>query len=439
MVFHGIHPQPNPFDGIDTVSGISDTVSGSEGGPSQKGTKMALTDVKLRNAKPKTKPYKLADGGGLYVLVTPKGTKSWRYDYRLATTRKTMVLGTYPEVSLLDARKKHLDLKSLVIRGIDPAKPDSAQGSGKPTFLEVAEKYIQERLIGQDRAKVTIEKNEYFLYTVAKCLHKTPIDQLQSAQILALLKELEGRGQIETAHRLRTTIGSVCRYAISQLWSTYDPVQPLRGSIRRKKVKSQAAITDEKEFGELLRLIWSDERRFGSPVITAAPKLSALCYPRPGELRMARWSDIDLAERVWTIPEYATKMRRAHDIPLSLQAYEILLELRKHSGKYEWVFPQILDPTKPISENAVNQGLRRLGVFGDRHVAHGFRSSASTILNDRGFDERVVEVSLAHIDPSQTRRAYNRALYWDQRSSLLKNGLTSAITCGPGTTGPPAG
>lgn len=377
-----------------------------------------LTDKTIKGAATKEKPYKLADTEQMYLLVHPNGSKYFRMDYHFGGRRKTKALGVYPTTSLLAARQARDEAKEVLKNGRDPNEKNVESVEVADSFGAIADEYVRERLIESDppKAQVTIDKNKYLIENLAKPIRDTPIRDLTAADILKLIKGLEANGQIETAHRLRTTIGSVCRYAISQLKLDADPTGALRGSLKPRNAKSQPSITDERKFGQMLQLI---DRRIGQPQITAALKLMALCYPRPVECRTAKWEDVDLVERVWHIPEYVTKKRRAHDIPLSKQAVAVFKEIRKLTGNGELVFPSH-NPKTPISENAMNQALRRMGISGDEHVSHGFRASASTILNNRGFDMRVIEVSLAHIDPHQTRRAYNRAEYWDQRVEMAQ-------------------
>jgi integrase len=376
-----------------------------------------LTDKAIKSASVRDRPYKIADTEQMYLLVHTNGSKYFRMDYQFGGKRKTKALGKYPDITLIAARQLRDEAKEALRGGIDPNRKEEESVEVVDTFGTIADTYVKERLVEAKppKAQVTIDKNKYLLEKLCGPIRETPIKELTAAAILTLLKTLEHNNQIETAHRLRTTIGSVCRFAISQLKLEHDPTSALRNSLRPRNAEPQAAITEETKFGQMLQLI---DKRLGQPQVTLALKLMVLCYPRPVECRTAKWEDVDLVGKVWHIPEYATKMRRPHDIPLSRQAIEIFRQLRALT-KGELVFPSH-NPQKPISENAMNQALRRMGITGEEHCSHGFRASASTILNDRKFDERVIEISLSHLDPSQTRRAYNRALYWEERVDMAQ-------------------
>lgn len=385
---------------------------------------MALTDLKLRKAKGRDKPYKIADGGGLYVLIQPTGAVYWRYDYKMSDKRKTMALGIYPDVSLERAREKHKAARTLVADGTDPIERAKEEEATKAvaesnTFGKVALEYI-DHLRALGRAEATITKNTWLLTDLAAQLGKKPITKIKAGDILPVLKKVEVRGNRDSAHTLRATIGSVFRFAISQpsMNLTHDPTWALRGSLLPVEEGNFAAITEERPFGGLLRAV--DE--YDSIIMRSALQIMALCFPRPGELRKSEWSHFDLDGNmaVWTIPAHLAKMRREHDIPLSWQARDILKRLKLITGDGKYAFPSLRSRKKIISENGLNAALRRMGFTKLEHTAHGFRASASTILNGRKFDHDVIERALAHLEPNKVRRAYNRYEYWDERIELAQ-------------------
>jgi integrase len=252
---------------------------------------------------------------------------------------------------------------------------------------------------------------------MAAPLAAKPITEIKAGDILPVLKKVEARGNRESAHTLRATIGSVYRFAIANLLAEYDPTFALRGSLLPVEEGHQAAITDEKGFGGLLRSV---DEFDGWITLRAALQIMAICYPRPIELRKAEWGHFDFEAKVWTIPAHLTKMRRPHDIPLSLQALAIIEALRPISGDSQYVFPAMRSMKNVISENGMNSALRRMGYTKEEHTSHGFRASASSILNRRKFHPDVIERSLSHVEPNKIRRAYNRYEYWDERIDMAQ-------------------
>ncbi len=360
----------------------------------------------------------MADEQGLYAIVRPNGNKWWRFDYTLNGRRNTMSFGVYPDVSLAQARALREQCRKKVAAGVDPveaAKGEKAlrERNAADTFARASEDYIQS-LREKNRAASTIKKHEWLLQDLARPLAKMAIRDITAADILPLLKKIEARGNRDTAHTLRATLGSVFRFCVYNLRADNDPTFALRGALLPVEEQHHAAITDEKEFGGLLRAI---DEFDGWPTLKVALQIMALCYPRPVELRHAEWGHFDFKEKVWTIPEHLAKMRRPHDIPLSSQALTIIQGLKPISGDSQYVFPSLRSLRKVISENGMNSALRRMGYMKEEHTSHGFRASASSILNQRkyGFHPDVIERSLAHIDKNQVRRAYNRHEYWDER------------------------
>lgn len=382
---------------------------------------MALSDFALKNAKPREKPYRLSDGDGLHLLIRPNGSKLWQLRYRFMEKENILSFGKYPHVALTDARSKRDEAKRLLAAGTNPAEKrrqdkTAAVLAARTTFGLIAEEFI-ERMEMNDAADATMAKKRWLLEHLAKPLAKRPISEITSAEVLQLLQRIEKSGRRETARRLRGVIGSVFRLAIVTLRAETDPTLALRGALLPPKVKGHAAITDEKEFGALLRSI---DEYHGWPTLQLALKFLSLTCVRPGEVRGAVRSEFDLKKAIWRIPAERMKMRAPHDVPLSRQALDVLSEARTFSKDADLVFPSIRSPRQLLSENAMNAALRRMGYTKEEMTAHGFRATASTILNNRGYDPDVIEAVLAHRDRNAIRRSYNRATYWEQRVTLMQ-------------------
>ena len=384
-------------------------------------TQMPLSDLKIRKAKQKDKPYRISDGLGLSLQVRPTGSKLWHFRYQFMGREKTLSIGQYPVVSLAEARSKRDDAKRLLAEGRDPSvqkKLDSidAHVKSRMTFKEIADEYY-ETLVDRGLAAATLRKKRWQIDDLSKPIHSRPIDQITAAELLHLLKPIERSGRRETAKKLRATISAVFRLAMVTMRAPADPSAVLKDALLPPKVKGRRAITDEKEFGQLLNRL---EEYSGWPVIPAALKFQILTCTRPGEARGARMKEIDLEARTWTIPPERMKMRREHQVPLSRQAYEIVLENWSEIKGVELLFPSLQSNRKLLSENAFNTVLRRLGYSGDEVTAHGFRVTASTILNSREHNPDVIEAVLAHQDTNAIRRTYNRTTYWDRRVELMQ-------------------
>ncbi len=382
---------------------------------------MPLSDLKIRKAKQRDKSYRLSDGLGLHIQIQPTGSKLWHFRYQFMGKEKLLSLGQYPSVSLAEARSKRDDAKKLLADGIDPSvqkKLDSidAHVKARMTFKEIADEYY-DTLVDRGLADATLRKKRWHIEDLAKPLHNRPIDQITAAELLHLLKPIERSGRRETAKKLRATISAIFRLAMVTMRAPADPSAALKDALLPPKVKGRAAITDEKEFGQLLRRL--DDYR-GWPVIPAAMKFQILTCTRPGEARGARQHEFDLEERTWIIPATRMKMRREHKVPLSRQAYEIVLENWSEIKGVELLFPSLISNRKLVSENAFNTVLRRLGYSGEEVTAHGFRVTASTILNSREYNPDVIEAMLAHQDTNTIRRTYNRTTYWDQRVEMMQ-------------------
>jgi integrase len=382
---------------------------------------MKLKDITVRNAKPTAKPQKLSDGGGLHLLVQPNGSKLWRLAYRYGNKQKTLALGSYPSVTLADARTGRDEAKKLLARMIDPSaqrKTDRRSGVGS-TFQEVAEELIA-KVEREGRAEVTLSKKRWLLAFAFPAFGGRPVGEITAHELLALLRKIEGRGLFETAKRLRSTCGMVFRYAIATQRAERDPSADLRGALTTHQVTHRAAIVDPAKIGPLLRAL---EGFDGQAVTRLALCLAPHVFVRPGELRQAEWDEFDLDAVVWSIPPAKMKMRRAHRVPLSRQSVNILRELKKISGDGRWLFPSVRTSLRPISENTLNAALRRLGYSSEEMSTHGFRSMAATRLNEMGhWNADAIERQLAHQEANAVRRAYTHgAEFWSERVQMMQS------------------
>ena len=383
---------------------------------------MPLTDAFVKNVKPAARPKKLSDGGGLHLLVSPKGSKLWRFSYRFESKQKTLAFGAYPVFSLADARARRNDTKKQLANGVDPAQQAKIdrihkQENDAITFDAIADDLL--RKVGREgKADVTIAKKRWLLSLARPDIGHRPITEISAAEILVPLLKVESQGNYETARRLRAVIGQVFRFAIASAKSVNDPTYGLKGALIAPVVTHRPAFTDKKAFGGLLRAIWSYD---GMPETTMALKLMAYLYPRPGELRHAEWAEFDFDTAIWTIPATRMKMRREHRKPLSKRAVIILKDLKKQTGDGKLVFPSVQSRLKPMSENTLNGALRRLGFSKEVVTSHGFRATASTLLNESGnWSPDAIEAELAHVGADEVRRAYHRALYWEERTKMAE-------------------
>ena len=380
---------------------------------------MALTDIQIRNAKPGDKPIKMTDGGGLYLLVSPKGGRWWRFDYRFGGKRKTLSLGTYPDVSLKDARERRDEARKLVSNEADPGEVRKAQKAtvaGAECFEAVAREWVAKfslKWADTHTKKITerLAKNIY------PWLGKRPIAEITPPEMLAVLRRIESRGAVETAYRAKMNCGQVFRYAVATGRVERDPTADLRGALPRGKVTHHAALTEPKAVGSLLRAIEGYEGHF---VVKMALQFAPLVFVRPGELRHAEWSEINLDKAEWRIPGQKMKMRDLHIIPLASQAVEILHELHPVTGRGRYLFPSVRTVDRPISENTVNAALRRLGYSKDEMTGHGFRSMASTLLHEMGYHPDWIELQLAHAERNGVRAAYNHAQHLIERRRMMQ-------------------
>lgn len=382
-------------------------------------THMALSQLAIINAKPKDKPYMLLDGEGLHLQIHTSGSRLWRLRFRFGGKANMMSLGAFPAVSLKDAREKRDQIKKQIAAGIDPSlrkKLDRITAASADSFGSIADEYIA-NLKANDAADITISKNRWLLEDLAAPIRNRPVSEIVPAELLDILKKVEASGRRDTAHRLRSVMGSVFRLAVSTLRATNDPTYALRGALLKVKVKHRAAIIDERELGCFL--ISLDEYD-GWPVLQSAFQFLILTMSRPGDVRGMKRTEVNFDKRLWRIPAERMKMRRPHDVPLSRQALMLLKVVWPLNEENALVFPSLRSHKKPLSENAFNSVLRNMGYRKDQATAHGFRSTASTILNERGFSADVIEAALAHQDEDEVRRIYNRALYLPERKKLMQ-------------------
>ncbi|HTW37557.1 MAG TPA: integrase arm-type DNA-binding domain-containing protein [Steroidobacteraceae bacterium] len=374
-----------------------------------------LTETRIRAVKPREKPYKLPDGRGLYLLVSPTGGRLWRLRYRYAGRESMLGLGAYPEVTLKAARERANDARKQLADGSDPAAVKRAERTAQAdTFRAVALEWL-----GKQRfAAATREKTDWtFTELLFPFIGGKSVRQLTAPDILGVLRRLEARGKHETAHRTRQRVSQVMRYAISTGRAESDPTRDLRGALTPVVQRSHAAITDPVRVGELLRAI---DGYIGDPATRAALKLAPLVFVRPGELRAAEWCEFNLEGAEWRIPAERMKMGEQHIVPLSRQALSILEQLRPITGHGRYLFPSLRTRERPISENTLGAALRRLGYSKDEMTAHGFRSTASTLLNEQGFAPDVIELQLAHAERNKVRAAYNRAQRLEERRRMMQ-------------------
>ncbi len=390
---------------------------------------MPLTDTALRKLKAPVKAVKMADGGGLYLLVKPTGGKWWRLDYRRPVTskRNTLSLGTYPDVGLALARERRDESRKLLAQGIDPGENRKAEKSaGEERASNSFEVVAREWLAKQTWVPTYMSKvaawmeNDVFPYIGGR-----PIAELSAPEFLRVARRIEQRGAIESAHRIMQNCGQVMRYAIATGRAERNPVSDLKGALSQPAGKNFAALVDPKQVGALLRAIDGYD---GTPAVRAALKLAPLVFVRPGELRQAEWAEFDLDATdankkpvaVWNIPASRMKMRQPHLVPLSTQAVAILRELQPLTGRGRYVFPGGRSPKRPMSNNAVNAGLRRMGFDSETMTGHGFRAMARTILDEvLGFRPDWIEHQLAHAVRDPNGRAYNRTAHLVERRKMM--------------------
>jgi len=392
---------------------------------------MPLTDAQIRNAKAGDKPIKLTDGGGLYLEVRPTGAKLWRYRYRIAGKENVFAIGVYfkdrnrvGHVSLESARMERDSARALVKQGIHPAHHRQAERlvthvANANTFESVAREWIAKKKPGW---------TSYYLRQVERTLEadvfpyigKLPIGSVKAAHLLELLRRVEGRGAETVALLVRQWTSAIFRYAVSTLRADGDPAAALKGAIHRPKVEHRKPLSRD-QISDFLKAL---DSYGGYRTTVIALRLMLLTFVRTAELRGAAWAEVDLLRAEWRIPAGRMKMREAHLVPLSDQVLALLEELHTHTGGRQWLFPNYRNPKTHMSATTLNRALERMGFTGKDGIgfsAHGFRATASTILNEQGFRSDVIERQLAHAERNKTRASYNQAEYLDERRLMLQH------------------
>lgn len=383
---------------------------------------MVLTDTAIRNAKPADKPYKVSDSLGLYLLVNPRGSKLWRIKYRKDGVERKLSLGAYPQITLAEARAARDAARRQLAHAIDPnvAKRQArieASIRASNSFAVVAEELIEKKA-REGLAEPTLEKMRWFVKLLGTDFGKRPVADITPHELLHELQKHERRGRLETANLLRSFASRVFRFAVATARAERDPAQLLIGALTTPRVKHFAAIIDPDEFGALLRAI---EDYQGDPAVVHALKLTPHVFQRPGELRQMEWAEVDFDKAVWKIPIAKMKMRQPHSVPLSRQALAVLKAMRSLSGSGRYVFPSIRTRARPISDNTINAALRRMGYSKEQMTAHGFRTSASSLLNESGkWNPDAIERALAHMVAGSVRRIYNQSAYWTERVEMAQ-------------------
>jgi integrase len=396
---------------------------------------MSLSDSKVRNIKPGDKQFKLSDSDGMYLLVTPKGGKCWRLKYRFRGKEKLLALGTFPGVSFLEARQRRDEARKQLANGVDPGEVKKSQkvarGEKAANSFEVVAREWHSKFSGTwsaghaDTIKDRLEK-EVFPYIGA-----LPIAEITPPELLVVLSRMESRGALGMAHRVRNYCSQIFRFAVATCKAKHDIAGDLRGALPPVKFGHIAAPTDPKDVAPLLRSI--DDYN-GFFVVKCALRLAPLVFVRPGELRKAEWSEIDLDAAEWNIPAERMKMKHAHLVPLSRQAVGILRELQPLTGNGKYVFPCARSLSRPMSNNAINSALRRMGFDKEEITGHGFRAMARTILDEvLEYRPDIIEHQLSHAVRDPNGRAYNRTSHLADRRKMMQawadylDGLKSGV------------
>ena len=392
-----------------------------------------LSDTRIRRVRLTDKPRKLFDAGGLYVLVTPEGARYWRLKYRFAGKEKLLALGVYPQVPLALARARREEARVQLAAGVDPGAAKKAARAAVVarevgTFEAVAREWFSKFSApwAASHAKTVERRLERDVYP---WIGNRPVGEIAAPELLAMLRRVESRGALETAHRIHQVVSQVLRYAVAIGRAQRDPSADLRGALPPVKEKHRPALTRPADVAGLMRAI-ADYR--GSFVTRCALRLAALLFVRPGELRRAEWTEIDFDNAVWRIPAVKMKMRAEHLVPLSPQAVEVLRDLHPLTGGGRYLFPSVRGANRPMSENTVLAALRRMGYGTDEMSGHGFRSTASTLLNEMGWAPDAIERQSAHAERDEIRGAYNRAEYLTERRKMMESwaNYLDALTAG---------
>jgi integrase len=380
---------------------------------------MSLSDAKVRNAKPKSKPYKIADGEGLFLLVVPTGSKYWRLKYFFAGKEKVLALGVYPQITLANARERRAQARKVLAAGSDPveAKKELKRQTmlrSAHAFDVIAREWFERRKHewATSSAQTMLARLEQHVFPK---LGSRPIAEITPPEVLAMVRIVEGRGTLETARRVMQMTGQIFMYAIATGRAERNPVPDLRGALKTPVVKHHAYLKES----ELPAFLEKLEAYDGEPQTKLGLRFLLLTFVRSAELRAAQWSEVDWKKAEWRIPAARMKMKEQHIVPLSRQAIAVLRELQKRSGNRQYIFPNQNNPATFMSENTILFALYRMG-YHSRATGHGFRSTASTILNEHGFPADVIERQLAHTERNSVRAAYNHAQYLAERRKMMQ-------------------
>ena len=380
-----------------------------------------LTAAAVSNAKPETKNYKLSDGGGLYLLVKPNKTKAWRFNYRFNGRQKTLAIGVFPDVSLKAAREKHKEARENLANDIDPSSQKKAMKAAKQSesannFEVVAREWARtrgEKAVSTEKRQQALLEKDLFPY-----LGTRPIADINTPEVLKVLRKIETRGAIETAHRAKRLLGQVFRYAIVTGRAERDPSVDLKDALAQPVKTHFKSITDPAEVGPLISAINNYQ---ATPVVMAALRLTPLLFCRPGELRHLEWQEVNFDEARIELPASKMKTKEPHIIPLATQAMDILKKLQLITGRSMFVFPSARGNSRPLSENGVRTALRTLGYTNEQISPHGFRAMARTILDEvLNFPVDWIEHQLAHSVKDANGRAYNRTKHLEQRRGMMQ-------------------
>jgi len=380
-----------------------------------------LSDTKIKSAKPRDKKYKMLDGEGLFLVVAPNGSKYWRLRYYDKGKEKEVALGIYPALPLSDARKEKDKFRALIKNGIDPITHKQTQKDDQRRANENSFEVIAREWHGKNFHTWTPDHAETIMSRLERDIfpwlgHK-PITAITPPEMLATLRRIESRGALDTAHRIHQICGKVFRYAVATGRAERDPCADVKGALPPTRQKHLASIIDPVEVGKLLLAI---EGYKGTLIARCALQIAPYLFCRPGELRHMEWKEIDFENAEWRIPAHKMKMRTMHIVPLSQQALKILNEIKPATSHSIYVFPSIRSNQKPMSENTVLAGLRRLGYTTEEMTGHGFRSMASTLLNELGWNPDAIERQLAHGERNSVRAAYNYAEYLPERRKMMQ-------------------
>ena len=381
-----------------------------------------LTDTKLRTLKPRETAFRVADSNGLCIEVRPTGAKVWRYRYRHAGKASITTLGEYPAMTLAEARAERDRARALVKKGTSPSHAAKAERAARQekalnTFASVALEFIAKRE-KEGMGAGSVERSRRLIEKDLAGISQIPVDEVSAPTLLTALRKMEKRGIVESAHRARGLANQVFRYAIATGRAERNPAADLIGALERPQTNHFASIILPTKIGELLRAIYGYQ---GSIVTITALKLAPMVFVRPGELRTAEWSEIDLDKATWDIPAEKMKMKQAHVVPLSDQAVAVLRELHPITGRGQYVFPSVRSIRRPMSENTINAALRYMGFNSDTMTGHGFRAMARTVLDEElHFPVDHIEHQLAHAVRDANGRAYNRTSHLPARRKMMQ-------------------